>query len=145
MSERHEHRFAVRSVSDDVPLARRETAKMLTSWGIDTDLRYAAGLIVTELVTNVVRHAAVLSPTATVTLAADAEALLLEVADTHPLRPAPLPTPYAEGGRGLVVVQGLARAAGGGWEVLADPGSGGKRIAVRLPLAPAPEHREAHR
>jgi two-component sensor histidine kinase len=134
--ENQTHAFPVQSVGEEVPRARRETVTVLTRWGIDAELRYTAGLIVTELVTNVVRHAALLSATATVTLAVETGGLLLEVADAHPFKPAPLPAPYAGGGRGLVVVAGLAGEAGGGYEVFAD--SDGKRIVVRLPIAPEP-------
>ncbi|MDT0318553.1 ATP-binding protein [Streptomyces millisiae] len=139
MSADERHVFHVLSVPEHVPLARREAAKVLADWGIGEDLLFAASLIVTELVGNVVRHAAVLSPTATVTLAADAEALSLAVADAHPFRPAPLLAAHAEGGRGLAVVAALAAEAGGSHEVVADEDSGGKRIVVRLPLAPATE------
>jgi two-component sensor histidine kinase len=134
MSVGERHVFRVLSISEHVPLARRETVRVLSGWGIGPELLDAASLIITELVTNVVRHAAVLSPIATVTLARDPEALWLSVADAHPFRPAPLPAPHAEGGWGLAVVAALATEAGGNQEVVADELGGGKRIVVRLPL-----------
>lgn len=132
------HAFQVLSIAEHVPLARRETNKVLESWGIPSELVYTASLIVTELVANVARHAAVLSPTATVTLAADAEALTLAVADAHPFMPRALLAAHPTGGRGLHVVNALALEAGGSHDVVPDEATGGKQIVIRLPLASVP-------
>ncbi|MFG2257351.1 ATP-binding protein [Streptomyces mirabilis] len=79
------HGFRVISTAEHVPLARRETAKVLADWGMSKQVVDTACLIISELVTNVVRHAAVLSPTATVTLAVEEQTrLVLAVADARP-------------------------------------------------------------
>ncbi|MFI0818581.1 ATP-binding protein [Streptomyces sp. NPDC021098] len=130
------HDFQVVSTAEQVPLARRETAKVLADWGLNEEIVATACLIISELVTNVVRHAAVLSPTATVTLAVEQAALVLTVADAHPLKPKPLPVAHGIGGRGLFMVDALVREAHGRTEVLRETATGGKRIIIRLPMAP---------
>ncbi|MFI6350254.1 ATP-binding protein [Streptomyces sp. NPDC050560] len=130
------HGFRVASTSDYVPLARRETRKILVDWGISEPIVADACLIITELVTNVVRHAAVVSPTAAVSLAVeDGPELVLAVADAHPFKPKPLPLAHALGGRGLFLVNALVREAHGTTETVPDAATGGKRITVRLPLS----------
>ncbi|MBO7937895.1 ATP-binding protein [Streptomyces antibioticus] len=131
------HDFQVISEAEYVPLARRETAKVLAYWGMSEEVVGTACLMISELVTNVVRHAAVLSPTATVTLAVEEQAaLVLVVADAHPLKPKPLPAAHDLGGRGLFLVDALVREVHGRAEVLPETTTGGKRIIIRLPLAP---------
>ncbi|MER5210964.1 ATP-binding protein [Streptomyces sp. NPDC002838] len=131
------HDFQMISTAEHVPLARRETAKILADWGMSEEVVGTACLIISELVTNVVRHAAVLSPTATVTLAVEEEAaLVLAVADAHPFRPKPLSVAHGLGGRGLFLVDALVREVRGRAEVLTETATGGKRIVIRLPLAP---------
>ncbi len=131
------HDFQVISEAEYVPLARRETAKVLACWGMSEEVVGTACLIISELVTNVVRHAAVLSPTATVTLAVEEQAaLVLVVTDAHPLKPKPLPAAHDLGGRGLFLVDALVREVHGRAEVLPETTTGGKRIIIRLPLAP---------
>jgi two-component sensor histidine kinase len=132
------HVFQVISDAEQVPLARRETAKVLQSWRLDDDVVFTACLIVTELVTNVARHAAMLSPTATVTLTADTDGLTLAVADAHPFQPRALLTPHATGGRGLLLVKALATEVGGSHNVVRDESTGGKSIVIRLPLTSVP-------
>ncbi|MER6524528.1 ATP-binding protein [Streptomyces sp. NPDC001508] len=131
------HDFQVVSEAEYVPLARHETAKVLADWGMSEEVVGTACLIISELVTNVVRHAAVLSPTAAVSLAVEEQAaLVLAVADAHPLKPKPLPTAHDLGGRGLFLVDALVRGVHGRAEVLPETATGGKRIVIRLPLAP---------
>lgn len=55
----------------------------------------------------------------------------------HPLKPKPLPAAHSVGGRGLFMVSALVREVHGRAEVLSDTGTGGKRIVIHLPLAPA--------
>ncbi|KIZ15379.1 ATP-binding protein [Streptomyces natalensis ATCC 27448] len=127
------------STAEHVPLARRETAKVLADWGLSEQLMDTACLIVSELVTNVVRHAALLSPTASVTLAVEEQGtLVLAVADAHPLKPRPLPAAHALGGRGLFLVDALVGEVGGRVEVVRDAVTGGKRIVISLPSALVP-------
>nr|WP_317259615.1 hypothetical protein [Streptomyces sp. NEAU-383] len=87
-----------------------------------------------------VRHAAVLSPTATVTLPVDDAALVLSVADAHPLKPKPPPAAHSVGGRGLFMVNALVREVHGRAEVLSNTGTGGKRIVIHLPSTPKTCH-----
>jgi two-component sensor histidine kinase len=132
------HDFAVISTPGHVPLARRETTKVLTDWGLPDALVDTSCLIITELVTNVVRHASIVSPTATVTLAVEeAGDLVLTVADSHPFKPKPLMAAHDVGGRGLHLVNALVHEAGGRAVVVPDAVTGGKQISIRLPLAPA--------
>ncbi|MEV6840026.1 ATP-binding protein [Streptomyces sp. NPDC051133] len=132
------HDFPVISTPGHVPLARHETAKVLTDWDLPQELVDTSCLIITELVTNVVRHASVVSPTATVTLAVDETGdLVLTVADAHPFKPKPLMAAHDFGGRGLHLVNALVYEAGGNAAVVPDSATGGKQISIRLPLAPA--------
>jgi anti-sigma regulatory factor (Ser/Thr protein kinase) len=133
------HDLQVISTAEHVPLARRETVKVLASWGMSEQVVDTACLIISELVTNVVRHAAVLSPTATVTFTVeDGAELVLAVADAHPFKPKPLPAAHDLGGRGLFLVNALVSEVHGRAEVVPDTATGGKRIVVRLPLVPVP-------
>ncbi|REK91101.1 ATP-binding protein [Streptomyces inhibens] len=132
------HDLQVISTAEHVPLARRETVKVLTGWGMSEQVVDTACLIISELVTNVVQHAAVLSPTATVSFAVeDGAELMLAVADAHPFKPKPLPAAHDLGGRGLFLVNALVREVRGRGEVVPEPATGGKRIVIRLPLVPA--------
>jgi anti-sigma regulatory factor (Ser/Thr protein kinase) len=86
---------------------------------LDEDVRHDAGLLVTELVANSVRHAGGTRVGLAATVAGDA--VVVEVADEGPgpdvrdgVRP---PDPTAEGGRGIVLVSGLAAR----WGVGHDP------------------------
>ncbi|MGW3009671.1 ATP-binding protein [Streptomyces sp. NPDC001219] len=65
------HDIQVISTAEHVPLARRETVKVLARWGMSEQVVDTACLIISELVTNVVQHATVLSPTATVSFAVE--------------------------------------------------------------------------
>lgn len=131
------HVFQVLPIVEQVPLARRETRKVLEGWGLDDELVATSCLIVSELVTNVARHAAVLSPTAKVELGTDETELTVSVADAHPFRPKALPAPHGSGGWGLALVKGLVEEAGGSHDVVDDKETGGKAVVVHLPLVPA--------
>ncbi|MEV3854940.1 ATP-binding protein [Streptomyces sp. NPDC050095] len=133
----YQHDFTVLSTPEHVPIARRETTKILTAWDIPEETITLACLIVSELVTNVVQHAAILSPTATISLQHTAVDLALTVHDDHPHRPRALPADYGSGGRGLLLVRTLVEEAGGTHEVTTtDPAERGKNITVRLPHPP---------
>ncbi|WP_033257655.1 MULTISPECIES: ATP-binding protein [Kitasatospora] len=131
------HVFQVLPIAEHVPLARRETRNVLESWALDGELVELSCLIVSELVTNVVRHAALLSPTATIELSADEGELTVSVADAHPCRPKALPAPHSAGGWGLALVKGLVEEIHGSHDVVDDASTGGKAVVVRLPLAAA--------
>ncbi|MFF1482034.1 ATP-binding protein, partial [Streptomyces sp. NPDC058301] len=102
------------------------------------DLVQGQLLNVTELVTNAVRHAALLSPQVAVEVAIGAEWIRVSVEDNHPYRPKALETDYGQtGGRGLLLVREITCEAGGACDV-EQTASGGKIIWVALPLAPVP-------
>jgi two-component sensor histidine kinase len=102
----------------------------------DADLIHSLLLIVSELVTNSVRHAALLSPQIAVEVAVGWEWIRVSVEDQHPYRPTALEADHARtGGRGLLLVRELAREAGGACDV-EHTAAGGKVIWAALPLAP---------
>ncbi|MDI5967088.1 ATP-binding protein [Streptomyces sp. SL13] len=91
-------------------------------------------LIVSELVTNAVRHAAVLSPRITLEIAVSPRWVRIAVGDDHPYRPKALAADHGRtGGRGLLLVDAIAAEAGGHYDVDHTPG-GGKIVWAALPL-----------
>ncbi|MEU6477269.1 ATP-binding protein [Streptomyces sp. NPDC047017] len=133
-------RFTAPAVDASVPQARHAVRDLLRRQGVPASAELVHGLllIVSELVTNAVRHAAVLSPTLAVEVAVGAEWLRVSVEDAHPYRPTALETDHARtGGRGLLLVQEIAREAGGVCDV-EHTATGGKVIWAALPLTPAP-------
>ncbi|WP_258528051.1 ATP-binding protein [Streptomyces sp. NBRC 110611] len=121
-----------------MPLARREVAAQLALWGlprgsavVDTAL-----LVVSELVTNSVQHAADASPTVDVSLALGGGELTVAVHDRHPRLPQPVEVPHLDGsgGWGLRLVKALAAEAGGQARMPPDADGLGKTVTVRLPL-----------
>ncbi|OEV03993.1 ATP-binding protein [Streptomyces oceani] len=93
-------------------------------------------LIVSELVTNSVRHAALLSPQIAVEVALGATWVRVAVEDSHPYRPKALeadPDQEHTGGRGLLLVKTISQESGGVCDVQ-QTASGGKIIWATLPL-----------
>ncbi|MEU1852596.1 ATP-binding protein [Streptomyces sp. NPDC019990] len=132
-------RFTAPAVDASVPQARHAVRDLLLRQGVPVsdDLAQGLLLIVSELVTNAVKHAAVLSPTIAVEVAVEAEWLRVSVEDDHPYRPTALETDHGRtGGRGLLLVREVTREAGGVCDV-EYTASGGKVIWVALPLKPA--------
>ncbi|GGT43064.1 ATP-binding protein [Streptomyces atratus] len=131
-------RFTAPAVDVSVPQARHAVRDLLNRQGVPMDDDIAEGLllIVSELVTNAVKHAALLSPELAVEVAVGAEWVRVSVEDNHPYRPTALETDYAQtGGRGLLLVREIAREAGGACDVEHTAG-GGKIIWAALPLRP---------
>ncbi|MFI1731665.1 ATP-binding protein [Streptomyces acidicola] len=131
-------RFTTPAVDASVPQARCAVRDLLARQGVPVtdDLGHGLLLIVSELVTNAVKHAALLSPTIAVEVAVGAEWVRIAVEDNHPYRPTALETDHARtGGRGLLLVREIAREAGGGCDV-EHTASGGKVIWAVLPLYP---------
>ncbi|MGW1980296.1 ATP-binding protein [Streptomyces sp. NPDC001889] len=97
------------------PRARAFLRERLTAWGITGEAVCTAELLLSELVSNAVRHAPVPPGREIgVRLALDDGILRLEVADTDDRRPEPRPAEaHAEDGRGLAIVSALAE--GWGW------------------------------
>ncbi|ATZ22540.1 Histidine kinase-, DNA gyrase B-, and HSP90-like ATPase [Streptomyces lavendulae subsp. lavendulae] len=121
-----------------VPLVRGRVRAVLEGWRIAADLADTLLLAVSELVGNVVRHAADATGRMYVRLSCDRGWLRLEVADgasALPRLPGPAAavTRDAEDGRGLLLVQLLAAEAGGELVVAAD--ESGKSVRVRVPVA----------
>ncbi|MFF1548463.1 ATP-binding protein [Streptomyces sp. NPDC058291] len=132
-------RFTAAAVDASVPQARHAVRDLLYRQGvpIPDDLAQGLLLIVSELVTNAVRHAAVLSPTLAVEIAVGAEWVRVSVEDDHPYRPTALEADHGRtGGRGLLLVREITREAGGACDV-EHTASGGKVIWAALPLKPA--------
>ena len=119
-----------RSVRD----ARHAVSVALQEWGVDPAIVERVALIVTELVTNAVLHAA--TPVG-VAVQWDGSAARLEVVDGSPAHPAPIAQhDEAVTGRGLSLVDALADAWG------ATPEPHGKTVwAVVGGEAPATEER----
>ncbi|MGW3659222.1 ATP-binding protein [Streptomyces sp. NPDC005151] len=129
-------RFTAPAVDVSVPQARHAVRDLLNRQGVPMDEGIAQGLllIVSELVTNAVKHAALLSPELAVEVAVGAEWVRVSVEDNHPYRPTALETDYAQtGGRGLLLVREITNEAGGTCDVEHTAG-GGKIIWAALPL-----------
>ncbi|MFI1681109.1 ATP-binding protein [Streptomyces sp. NPDC020607] len=92
-------------------LARLLATEQFRSWGLPLD---PARHIVAELAANAAAHGRVPGRDFRLALHATAETLRIEVTDTHPNHlPAPqLPSPDAESGRGLLLVEALAHRWG---------------------------------
>ncbi|MER5502567.1 MULTISPECIES: ATP-binding protein [unclassified Streptomyces] len=133
-------RFTAPAVDVSVPRARHAVRDLLDRQGVPVDDDIAEGLllIVSELVTNAVKHAALLSPELAVEVAVGEEWVRVSVEDNHPYRPTALETDHGQtGGRGLLLVREITREAGGACDVEHTAG-GGKIIWAALPLSPRP-------
>lgn len=122
-----------------MPQARRAVRDLLARQGVPISDELVQGLllIVSELVTNAVKHAALLSPTLAVEVAVGAEWVRVSVEDNHPYRPTALETDHGRlGGRGLLLVREITLEAGGVCDV-EHTATGGKVIWAALPLKPA--------
>ncbi|MFJ8826815.1 ATP-binding protein [Streptomyces sp. NPDC102467] len=130
-------RFTAQAVDASVPQARRAVRELLGRQGVPAsdDLVHGLLVIVSELVTNAVKHAALLSPTLAVEVAVGAEWVRVSVEDEHPYRPTALEATSGQtGGRGLLLVREITAEAGGVCDV-EHTASGGKVIWAALPLS----------
>lgn len=114
-------------------LARRTTALTLTTFGVapGTSLVDSALLIVSELVTNAVRHAAHCSRSIMVSLLVGAKDVVIDVSDQSPAVPALAPGALGEGLRTVVE---LGDVYGGTLSVEPVPLGEGKTMRVCLPF-----------
>jgi two-component sensor histidine kinase len=132
----HRHVLTMPAMPAAVRTARETAEQALAEWGIG--LRHPAVnpalLILGELVTNSVRHAAVCSPQLTVIYAAGRDCLAFAVHDRHPYQPPLHGTPGGGGHRGLATVMELTLDLGGSAVVRADADGRGKSIWITLPL-----------
>jgi two-component sensor histidine kinase len=146
-------RFTTPAVDVSVPAARHAVRDLLRRQAVPAgrDLLQSLLLIVSELVTNAVKHAAVLSPEVAVEVAVTTGWVRVSVEDSHPGRPKVLEAEMLEadvgeagvleadrarpGGRGLLLVREITREAGGAFDVEHTAG-GGKIVWAALPLTP---------
>jgi anti-sigma regulatory factor (Ser/Thr protein kinase) len=109
-----------------IPLARDTITETLRGWGRDDcDWLDVAGLIVTEIVSNAIRHA---GGCATLDLCTDGQTTVT-VTDRSPVYPR-LQEPGDHGGRGLLIVDALCSR----WGVRDQ--KNGKQVWVELPPYP---------
>lgn len=133
-------RFTAPAVEDSVPRLRHAVRDLIARQRppAEDDLLRSVLLIVSELVTNAVKHAALLSPEIGVEVTITAKWIRVAVEDSHPYRPRALEADHARtGGRGLFLVREIAREAGGGCDAEHTAG-GGKTVWAALPLTPPP-------
>ncbi|MEV6349324.1 ATP-binding protein [Actinoplanes sp. NPDC051851] len=118
----------------DVPLdrgapgaARRAVVAVLTGWGFrDADWLDAAAVVVSELVTNAVRHG---GGCVALHVEAHDERVVVSVADGSSVVPRRRP-PDEVGGRGIELIEALSA----GWSV--HNHEGGKQVRVQLLSCP---------
>ncbi|WUS98182.1 ATP-binding protein [Streptomyces sp. NBC_00708] len=130
------HVLTLLAMGSAVRLARETTEQVLTEWGVSRRHPTVdpALLILSELVTNSVQHAAVLSPNVTVIYAAGPDTFAFAVHDRHPYQP-PLSsevTRTSSGGLGTVME--LTLGLGGTAVIRGDADGKGKSIWITLPL-----------
>ena len=115
-------------------LAREATRDALSTWQV-AHLEETALLLVSELVTNVVRHARARVLAMALWLEPEGASLLIEVHDADPHEPRPrTPGRLEEGGFGFVLIEALA----GKWG--ARQTESGKAVWVELDAREAANH-----
>ncbi|WP_433894608.1 ATP-binding protein [Streptomyces sp. CA-111067] len=117
--------------ASSISRARHDLRAVMGDWGL-SELADAAELVLSELLTNAVRHAAARTREVGTRYERDGTGgVRLEVSDGSPVAPQ-LRTagPDAENGRGLGLVDALT---GGRWGVVRDPRGGGKTVWARIP------------
>ncbi|OIV35835.1 hypothetical protein BIV57_19510 [Mangrovactinospora gilvigrisea] len=130
--------FTAPTVESSVPQARRAVRDLLGSHGLAPGDPVVQDLllIVSELVTNAVRHAALLTPEVRVEVAFQGAWVRVAVQDRHPYRPHALMSGATDfgrtGGRGLLLVKALTDEGGGRCDVLRTE-DGGKVVWAELP------------
>ncbi|MGD9483233.1 ATP-binding protein [Streptomyces sp. TRM70308] len=132
-------RFSAPALDSSVPRVRHAVRDLLARQGAPVSGEVLEGLllVLSELVTNAVRHAALLSPHLGVEVSLGTGWVRVAVEDGHPYRPKALAADPAEvhlGGRGLLLVKAVCaeRAGACGVERTA---AGGKVVWACLPLA----------
>ncbi|MFE4635802.1 ATP-binding protein [Streptomyces sp. NPDC056773] len=130
-------RWAAEPTAATVPLIRSRVRSVLDGWEVSAEIADVLLLAVSELVGNVVLHAAD-AGRLRVGISLRSGWLQLEVTDGSPALPR-LPhqraevDPDAEDGRGLLIVHLMATGAGGRLSVGVD--GFGKSVRVRVPAA----------
>ncbi|MFF7444050.1 ATP-binding protein [Streptomyces sp. NPDC008122] len=129
----HRHVLTAPTVPASVRLVREEAEATFDSWGITAShpTMGPALLILSELVTNSVRHAAERSPGLTVVFAVGEYTLAFAVHDRHPHHPGVVPT---GGTGGLATVAQVTAESGGTCVLRRDADGSGKAVWITLPL-----------
>jgi hypothetical protein len=130
----HRHVLTLPTAPLSVAVARRTAEYVYASWGVSPadPVLGRALLILSELVTNSVRHTSGVSPSLDVVYATGGGILAFAVYDRHPHRPDLLRAASAGGGLGMVAE--VTAECGGTATVRPDPDTGGKSIWITLPL-----------
>ncbi|WP_405685960.1 ATP-binding protein [Streptomyces sp. NBC_00057] len=130
------HVLTLPAMGSAVRIARETTEQVLTEWGVSRRHPTVdpALLILSELVTNSVQHAAVLSPTVTVIYAAGPDTFAFAVHDRHPYQPQIFSAITNTSGGGLDTVMELTLGLGGTAVIRSDADGKGKSIWITLPL-----------
>ncbi|WP_326698815.1 ATP-binding protein [Streptomyces sp. NBC_01754] len=130
------HVLTLPATGSAVRIARETTEQVLTEWGVSRRHPSVdpALLILSELVTNSVQHAAVLSPNVTVVYAAGPGTFAFAVHDRHPYQPLLFSAATRAGGGGLGTVMELTVGLGGTAVIRRDADAKGKSIWITLPL-----------
>ncbi|MGW6901079.1 ATP-binding protein [Streptomyces sp. NPDC054919] len=130
------HVLTLPTMGSAVRIARETTEQVLTEWGVSRRHPTVdpALLILSELVTNSVQHAAVLSPTVTVIYAAGPDMFAFAVHDRHPYQPLLFSAITATSASGLGIVMELTLGLGGTAVIRGDADGQGKSIWITLPL-----------
>ncbi|WP_371615757.1 ATP-binding protein [Streptomyces sp. NBC_00454] len=132
----YRHVLDVPATGPAVRIARETTERVLVECGVGL-CHPSVGpalLILAELVTNAVRHAALTSPTITVTYAHGPGAFAFAVHDRHPYQPALFGALATAPGSGLAMVVAMTMELGGTALVRPDVDGRGKAIWITLPL-----------
>ncbi|MEV7973834.1 ATP-binding protein [Cellulomonas sp. NPDC089187] len=115
-------RWTVPARRESVPVARRWVVRALAGRELPADLIATVELLVSELVTNAVRHAQ--TEAVSIAVEVDPDGVRVEVQDDDPLPPSLIAAgPGDPGGRGL----GMLGQAGARWGV-SDHGPAGKSV-----------------
>ncbi|MEV0535493.1 ATP-binding protein [Kitasatospora sp. NPDC050463] len=118
-----------------VPVSRQRLGRLLKQWGVrtDADSRMALETVISELVTNAVRHTTGAMLTVGVHANLDLRRLIIEVYDGSQALPHhQVPGPEAETGRGMFLVERLALAHG------ANQTTRGKKVWAEVALPDQP-------
>ncbi|GGT73503.1 ATP-binding protein [Streptomyces atratus] len=130
------HVLTLPTMGSAVRIARETTEQILAEWGINRrhPTVNPALLILSELVTNSVQHAAALSPNVTVIYAAGQDTFVFAVHDRHPYQPRLFSAVTGTGASGLGTVMELTLGLGGTAVIRGDADGKGKSIWITLPL-----------
>ncbi|MEF2524759.1 MULTISPECIES: ATP-binding protein [Streptomyces] len=132
----YRHVLAVPPTGSAVRIARETTELVLAECGVGPRHPSVgpALLILAELVTNAVRHAAAVTPVITVTYAHGPGVFAFAVHDRHPYQPPLFGALATAPGSGLATVVEMTMELGGTAVQCGDADGRGKSIRITLPL-----------